>query len=116
MREAVLARVPGAKFAGPDISNKISYFTGFAEEAPKVAPDVILLTSHYYAMGPAGAPNVTLDKLLSPDPKLEKDLETIMKASKAAKLPFRMSEGNSCWNGGQQGVSDTLASALWVAD
>jgi len=67
-------------------------------------------------MGPAGAPNVTLDKLLSPDPKLEKDLETIMKASKAAKLPFRMSEGNSCWNGGQQGVSDTLASALWVAD
>ncbi len=27
-----------------------------------------------------------------------------------------MSEGNSCWNGGQPGVSDTLASALWVAD
>jgi hypothetical protein len=27
-----------------------------------------------------------------------------------------MSEGNSCWNGGQRGVSDTLASALWVAD
>jgi hypothetical protein len=31
-------------------------------------------------------------------------------------LPFRMSEGNSCWNGGQPGVSDTLASALWCAD
>jgi hypothetical protein len=27
-----------------------------------------------------------------------------------------MSEGNTCWNGGQPGVSDTLASALWVAD
>jgi hypothetical protein len=27
-----------------------------------------------------------------------------------------MSEGNSCWNGGQPGVSDTLASALWVVD
>jgi hypothetical protein len=27
-----------------------------------------------------------------------------------------MSEGNSCWNGGQPGLSDTLASALWVAD
>jgi hypothetical protein len=27
-----------------------------------------------------------------------------------------MSEGNSCWNGGQPGVSDTLASALWAAD
>src|SRR3546814_9938197 len=27
-----------------------------------------------------------------------------------------MTEGNSCWNGGQPGVSDTLASALWCAD
>lgn len=27
-----------------------------------------------------------------------------------------MSEGNSCWNGGQPSVSDTLASALWAAD
>ena len=33
-----------------------------------------------------------------------------------AKLPFRMSEGNSCWNGGQAGVSDVFASALWAAD
>ncbi len=116
MREAVVARVPAAKFAGPDISNKVAYFTGFAEEAPKVAPDVVLLTAHYYAMGPAGAPNVTLDKLLSPDPKLEQDLKTFIEASKAAKVPFRMCEVNSCWNGGQPGVSDTLASALWAAD
>ncbi len=27
-----------------------------------------------------------------------------------------MSEGNSCWDGGKPGVSDTLASALWCAD
>jgi hypothetical protein len=116
MREAVLARVPKAKFAGPDISNKVPYFTSFAEEAPKIAPDVILLTAHYYAMGPAGAPGITLDKLLSPDPKLERDLKSFMDASRAGGLPFRMSEGSSCWNGGQPGVSDTLASALWSAD
>jgi hypothetical protein len=116
MRKAVLARTPNAKFAGPDISNKIPYFTSFAEEAPKIAPDVILLTAHYYAMGPAGSPGVTLDKLLSPDPKLERDLKSLMDASHAAGVPFRMCEGNSCWNGGQPGVSDTLASALWSAD
>ena len=116
IRETVLARIPNAKFAGPDISNKVPYFTSFAEEAPKIAPDVILLTAHYYAMGPAGSPGVTLDKLLSPDPKLEKDLKSFMDAARAAGLPFRMSEGNSCWNGGQPGVSDTLASALWCAD
>jgi hypothetical protein len=116
MREAVLAQTPKAKFAGPDISNKVPYFTSFAEEAPKITPDIVLLTAHYYAMGPAGSPGVTLDKLLSPDPKLERDLKSFMDASRAAGLPFRMSEGNSCWNGGQPGVSDTLASALWSAD
>lgn len=113
---AVLARVPGAKFAGPDVSNKMAYVSGFAEDVKKSAPDVVLLTSHYYAMGPAGAPGITLDKLLSPDPKLERDLKIAMNAAHGAGIPYRMSEGNSCWNGGQPGVSDTLASALWVAD
>jgi len=115
-RTMVLARVPQAKFAGPDISNKMAYVTGFAEDAKKSAPEVVMLTSHYYAMGPAGAKDVTLEKLLRPDPKLERDLKIAMEAARGAGLPYRMCEGNSCWNGGQEGVSDTLASALWVAD
>jgi hypothetical protein len=113
---AVAARVPKAKFAGPDVSNKMAYVTGFAEDVKQSAHDVVLLTSHYYAMGPAGAKAVTLDKLLAPDPKLERDLRTAMDAAHSAGIPYRMSEGNSCWNGGQPGVSDTLASALWAAD
>jgi hypothetical protein len=94
----------------------MAYVTGFAEDAKKSAPDVVLLTSHYYAMGPAGANDVTLEKLLRPDPKLERDLKIAMEAARDAGLPYRMCEGNSCWNGGQEGVSDTLASALWVVD
>lgn len=113
---AIVARVPRAKFAGPDVSNKMPYVTGFAEDVKRSASDVVLLTSHYYAMGPAGAPGMTIDKLLSPDPKLDRDLQIAMAAAHTAGLPYRMSEGNSCWNGGQPGVSDTLASALWVAD
>ena len=112
----IVARVPQAKFAGPDVSNKMPYVTGFAEDAKHSAPDVVLLTSHYYTMGPAGAPGMTIDNLLSTDPKLERDLQIAMTAAHSAGLPYRMSEGNSCWNGGQPGVSDTLASALWVAD
>ena len=57
-----------------------------------------------------------IDKLLSPDPKLERDLKIAMDAAQGAGIRYRMSEGNSCWNGGESGVSDTLASALWVAD
>ncbi len=114
---AVAARVPQAKFAGPDVSNKMNYVTGFAADVLKSGlRDVVMLTSHYYAMGPAGAKGVTLDKLLGPDPKLVRDLEIAMDAARSMGLPYRMSEGNSCWNGGQPGVSDTLASALWVVD
>jgi hypothetical protein len=113
-RDAVLARVPAAKFAGPDVSNKMEYVTGFARDA-KGDAHVVMLTSHYYAMGPAGAPGMTIDRLLAPDPRLERDLKTAMEAARADGIPYRMSEGNSCWNGGQAGVSDTLASALWVA-
>ena len=115
-RAAVLKRVPGAKFAGPDVSNKVAYVTGFAADAKAHWPEVVMLTSHYYAMGPAGAKDVNLAKLLGVDAKLERDLKVIMEAARGAGLPYRMDEGNSCWNGGQEGVSDTLASALWVVD
>jgi hypothetical protein len=88
-------------------------------EAPKHR-DVILLTGHYYAMGPAGNPDATLEQLAGPNPKLATvhaaGFPVVAEAMKAAGLPFRMSEGNSCWDGGKPGVSDTLASALWCAD
>ncbi|QHN03018.1 hypothetical protein FTO74_06260 [Granulicella sp. WH15] len=117
--DAIVAAVPTAKFAGPDISNKFPFLTAFAAEAPK-HPNVLFLTGHYYAMGPASNPNATLDQLFEPDPKLatihQHNLPAIEEAIKTAKLPFRMSEGNSCWDGGKPGVSDTLASALWCAD
>ena len=116
---AIVARVPGVKFAGPDISNKLTFLTAFAAEAVK-HPDVILLTGHYYAMGPAGRPEATLDNLLSPEPKLTtlkwRDLPVIENAMRDSHLPFRLSEANSCWNGGQKGVSDVFGSALWCAD
>ena len=116
---AILAAVPQAKFAGPDISNKLPYLTAFAKEAPKHS-DVILLTSHYYAMGPASSPEATIQNLLQPDPKTAtlkaRDLHLIAEAQQVAHLPYRMSEGNSCWDGGKSGVSDTFASALWCAD
>jgi len=118
-RDAIVAVTPQAKFAGPDISNKLPYLTAFAEEAPRHR-DVILLTMHYYAMGPASSPDATIAQLFDPDPKLATlhahSLPEIAEAIKTAGLPFRISEGNSCWDGGKPGVSDTLASALWCAD
>ncbi len=117
--DAIVATTPAAKFAGPDISNKLPFLAAFADEAHKHR-DVILLTAHYYAMGPAGSPGATLDQLAEPDPKQATmhaaGFDAVAQAMKTSGLPFRMSEGNSCWNGGQPGVSDTLVSALWCAD
>ncbi len=117
--DAIVAMTPEARFAGPDISNKPAFLTAFAAEAA-THKDVILLTGHYYAMGPAGSAGATLEQLAEADPKQAtmhaRGLLAIAEAMKTAGLPFRMSEGNSCWDGGQPGVSDTLASALWCAD
>lgn len=116
---AIVARVPNARFAGPDISNKLSYLTAFAAIAPQ-HPDIAFLSGHYYAMGPAGNPAATLDNLLAPNPALTtlkwSAIPTIQDAVRVAKLPFRVTEANSCWNGGQPGASDVFGSALWCAD
>jgi len=117
--DAIVQRVPTAKFAGPDISNKLSFLTAFAEEA-RYHPDVILLTGHYYAMGPAGRPDATMENLLSANPTSAtmkwSAIPMVKEAMRTAALPFRVSEANSCWNGGQPGVSDVFGSALWCAD
>lgn len=117
--EAIVSVAPGVRFAGPDISNKQAYLTAFAGQASQHA-DIALLTGHYYAMGPAGSPDATLDQLLTPEPRLATmkahDFVEVLAAIRTARLPFRISEGNSCWDGGKPGVSDTLASALWCAD
>lgn len=117
--DAIVARVPEAKFAGPDISNKLSFLSAFAAIASQ-HPDIVLLTDHYYAMGPAGNPAITLDNLLRAQPRLTtlpwSNVHVVQEAMRTAKLPCRISEGNSCWNGGMPGVSDVFASALWCAD
>jgi len=117
--DAIVSKTRGLRFAGPDISAKLPYIPAFAEEAVR-HPDVVLLTSHYYGMGPAGRPEATVSNLLSPEPisntLKDRDLHVIQDACSSARLPYRMSEGNSCWNGGQTGVSDVFASALWGAD
>ena len=55
------ARVPEARFAGPDVACETDWVAALAAERPT---GLVLLTHHYYADGPAGAPHVTLAKLL----------------------------------------------------
>jgi hypothetical protein len=78
----------------------------------------MLLTSHYYGMGPASAPGMTADRLLAKaTPNLDAEIVAVHAARvTAGGTPYRMDEGNSCFGGGKAGVSDAYASALWAAD
>jgi hypothetical protein len=114
--KTVRASVPHAPFAGPDTEGKID--TWVKQYASRTRGDAVLITSHFYAMGPASDPSMTADKLLR---KVNPGLEELVAGAHAASAaaggtPYRMDEGNSCFGGGRPGVSDAYASALWVAD
>ena len=113
MYAAVHARVPQAAIFGPDSAFKADYGARFASDAKG---EFQAITTHYYAEGPPTDPKMTIDYLLHPGERLQQELYAAMDAAKAAGLPYRMSEGNSCYNGGKPGVSDTFASALWAGD
>jgi hypothetical protein len=113
--EAVSTRVPGARFGGPDGS--ADWVVRFAEEAPKrLGAPLAGLSAHYYAEGPPNSPNATTANLLKADPRIAEGMNAIAPVARALGLPFRMTEGNSCYRGGKPGMSDALASALWGGD
>jgi hypothetical protein len=114
--KTIRIRVPHARFAGPDTDGKID--TWVMEFARRTRGDAMLLTSHYYGMGPASAPGMTAERLLAKaTPKLDAEIAAVQSARAAAGgTAYRMDEGNSCFGGGRAGVSDAYASALWAAD
>ena len=108
--DAVRGRVPNAPFAGPDTSYYTDWVSAMARED---ASYLVLLSQHYYAEGPASSPKSTIDRLLHSSGRLSKTLQSCRQAALSSRLPYRLTEANSCFAGGKRGVSDTLASALW---
>jgi len=115
--DAVSQRVPEARFGGPDVGTSAEWVVRFAQEAPKrIGSRIVALSGHYYAEGPPTSPDATIENLLKPDPRIAERMDAIMPVARAAGLPFRMAEGNSCYRGGKPGLSNALAAALWGAN
>ncbi len=112
-RIAFHERLPEILVAGPDTASNPKWVKQFTEDVPK---EVVLVTSHYYPEGPPSDPRMTIDLLLHPGARFDSSCREALDYAKAGGLPFRMAEGNSCYNAGKPGVSDTFASALWAAD
>jgi hypothetical protein len=112
-RAAFHEKLPDVVVAGPDTAFNQKWVKQFTQDAPK---EVALITSHYYPEGPPSDPKMTIDLLMHPAGLFESSCREALESSKVAGLPFRMAEGNSCFNAGKPGVSDTFASALWAGD
>lgn len=111
--DAVKARVPEAKFAGPDTAGTSDWLVQFARQ---FGGDIVELSTHYYALGPASDPSMNIQRLLSPNPRWESGVPKIRRAMAESHLPYRLTETNSCYGGGKPGVSNTFASSLWALD
>ena len=109
---AVRERTPAAPLAGPDVGNHINWVESFAKDVPNAK----LLTSHFYAEGPPTDPNANIARLLRPHPKNEANMKHLVALGEQTHIPYRMAEGNSCYHGGKDGVSNSFASALWGAN
>lgn len=110
---AIHARVPDARFAGPDVAAETGWIPAFTRARPE---NLVLLTRHYYAAGPATDPGVTLPKLLGSAAQIEPVLRQLEGLGRSYRLPYRVAETNSVYAGGRPGVSDTLGAALWGSE
>jgi hypothetical protein len=115
--EAIAARVPGARFGGPDVGASSDWVTRFGEGIPaSVRSRLTTLTGHYYAEGPPNDPRVTTERLLAGNAKIAGEMQKIEAVAQAHGMVYRMTEGNSCYRGGKPGMSNAFAAALWAGD
>ena len=113
-RAAIVAQTPAVNVTGPaDAGNESSWTVPFGQWATK--SNITLLTQHYYR-GNGQSASSTAANLVTADPSLLNDLSDLSSGAKGIGLPYRMSECNSYYNGGSNGVSDAYCSSLWIVD
>jgi hypothetical protein len=116
--KAIQARVPDARFGLPDVASNVGWLATIADRLAAMSehPKVAALTHHYYFTGPPSNPKATIPNLLHPNPKVQHNGEITRAAAEKLHVPYRMTEGNSCYRGGKPGFSDVFAASLWAAD
>jgi hypothetical protein len=113
-RSAILAQTPGVSITGPASGSNVSTWTvPFGQSVTR--SDISHLSQHYYR-GNGQASTATTATLLAPDPNLVNCLSILSAGARSIGIPYRISECNSFFGGGAQGVSDSAASALWALD
>lgn len=110
---SIKKQVPQAQFAGPDIANNSQWVNLFVQDE---STNLNIMDAHFYVTGPATAPYITKTDILNPSYGLAPYLANLNNQASLYKMPYRITECNSIWGGGKQGVSDTFAATLWALD
>ncbi len=139
---AIQAKVPDARFGLPDTAGNPDWYAtvvsrllalrertcpcdlspaaacscAVGPNAPALRPRIAALSHHYYFGGPPANPEVNINRLLQPSPQVNTLAHDIQAAAAQLHVPYRMTEGNTCYRGGKPGVSDVFAASLWAAD
>jgi hypothetical protein len=103
-------RAAGIPIAGPDTGANTDWVIDYAQ---RHGADNVFLSRHYYR---DSANNGSIPNMLAADTDFYAEVEQIMRVADASHLPFRLTEANSYYFGGRDGVSNVFASALWGAD
>lgn len=103
-------RAAGLPMGGPDTGANTDWVAEYARRHGKAN---VFLSRHYYR---DAAPRGSIGNLLGGDPGCIEDFERLVAVADAAGLPLRLTEANSYYFGGRDGVSNVFASALWGAD
>ncbi|MFC6646555.1 hypothetical protein ACFQBQ_13350 [Granulicella cerasi] len=118
--QAIMKVVPSAQFAIPDTSGNPEWYAKVVDRwlalPPAERPKLAALSHHYYFGGPPANPDVNIDRLLKHSEKVDTLAKNITAAAARINVPYRMTEGNTCYRGGKPGVSDVFAASLWAAD
>jgi hypothetical protein len=115
-RRAIERAAPGLRIVGPDVSGSL-IFEGWGRDAA-LHHRPAMLTGHHYPLGCRTVPAPTIARLLSPQVRQAEDasLHRYVTVSRRGAIRFRLDEANSVSCGGEAGISDSFASALWAVD
>jgi hypothetical protein len=100
-----------AGFAAPSTSGDLSWLLPFISNQ---YTRLKLATHQYYEMNLSS--NVSVDKMLNPDPSLISNFTEAVAACRAVGIPLRIDQCSNVTGGGKKNVSNTFASALWGLD
>lgn len=107
--DRIAAPLGRAGIAGPDSGANTDWVQRFGDEVP----ESVLLSRHYYR---EAAERGSLADILRHDGDFDREIAALARAAGRHPQGFWLTETNSYYRGGRDGVSNAFASALWGLD